>query len=171
VRRTRSSALALVAAAVLGGCGESRKAATSGGTATGPPAAAPSTSTGTTATAPPSAAPSATTPKPSAGGHTATTPANGGTEPARTPLTIEASSRGVSTPAFGVAPFVAIDVSLHSQDGSAHVAHVVGRRLRVGAGHRTDTVKLPGLPAGRSYSVAVDRFKPVTIVSTAEPGP
>jgi hypothetical protein len=95
----------------------------------------------------------------------------GGSEPARTELTFTGSSAGFKPRKAGVAPFVAVKVSLVSADRSSHTLTIAGRTLRVGGTRKSEFVTLPGLRPGAGYSGRADGKLPVRIVSTSEPGP
>ena len=111
-----------------------------------------------------------TTPAPSKPPSTTDT-VPGGSEPARTELTFTGSSAGFKPRKAGVAPFVAVKVSLVSADHSSHTLTIAGRTLRVGGTRKSEFVTLPGLRPGASYSGRADGKLPVSIVSTSEPGP
>jgi hypothetical protein len=95
----------------------------------------------------------------------------GGSEPARTELTFTASSAGIKPRKAGVAPYVAVKVSLVSADRSSHTLTIAGRTLKVGGTRKSEFVTLPGLRPGASYRGRVDGKLPVTVTSTSEPGP
>jgi hypothetical protein len=184
VSPTRSSALAAAAlaalAAGLGGCGgggdkpattATGASATAGTVATSPPAP--------TSTAPATSAP--TTPAPPATG-TTTSPGgdsggerrrgrDGGTEPARTELELKVSGARISPRQAGVAPFIAVRVTLVAEDGAAHTLVIGPQRLTVGPGKPRASATLPGLKPGRSYRGALEGGQTVRILSTSEPGP
>jgi hypothetical protein len=154
----------------VAGCGGGDK---STGTGASVPTAVQTASQGVTA--PPStqaapaqpAKPPATTTSPQAtpGG------AGGGTEPARTELTFTATSGGIEPRKAGVAPYVAVKVTLRSKDGSAHTLTVGGKTLKVGGTRVSAFATLPGLRPGAAYTGRADGGRTVRILSTAEPGP
>jgi hypothetical protein len=112
--------------------------------------------------------------KPSEPGKPSKPPADtvpGGSEPARTELTFTGTRSGVKPRKAGVAPFVAVKVSLVSADGSSHRLTIAGRTLSVGGTRKSVFVTLPGLRPGASYSGQADGRLPVRIDSTSEPGP
>jgi len=123
-----------------------------------------------TSTSPEKPPQTSTTPGPTPGKPPADT-VPGGSEPARTELTFTGSSSGVKPRRAGVAPYVAVKVSLVSADRSSHTLTIAGRTLRVGGTRKSEFVTLPGLRPGASYSGQADGKLPVTIVSTSEPGP
>jgi hypothetical protein len=147
---------------------------------------APATATATSPAAPPAATattttPAQTTPAPTS---TSTTPqeapgegngngtgGGGGSEPARTELTFTGTSSGLSPKQAGVAPFIAIKVTLVSKDGSSHTLSIGGHTATVGGARKSASFTLPGLKAGRSYRGVSDGNTPIRILSTSEPGP
>ena len=122
----------------------------------------------------PPATSTSTTPAPSEPSKPGKPPADtvpGGSEPARTELTFTGTRSGVKPRKAGVAPFVAVKVSLVSADGSSHRLTIAGRTLKVGGTRKREFVTLPGLRPGASYSGQADGKLPVRIDSTSEPGP
>jgi hypothetical protein len=98
-------------------------------------------------------------------------PSNGGgTEPARTELEFRGTKGGVRPRSAGVAPFIAVRVSLTSEDGSAHVLKVGSHTAKVGGGRTSAFFTLPGLPSGKTYKGTVDG-RTLVIRATSEPGP
>lgn len=95
----------------------------------------------------------------------------GGQEPARTELTLTATSTGVSPARAGVAPYISVRVTLVSKDGSAHRLAIGGKALAVGGARRSAAVTLPGLRPGGTYTGRDSSGTTVRILSTAEPGP
>ncbi len=160
-------ALGLVAAVLLSGCGGGKSddatvgASRQGGSATAPP----------TGRAPATSPPTATAPTRS----TPTTHSGGGEEPIRVPVTLVfAPGGGVDPSTVTIPAFVAIEVTLASRDGRAHLLRLkAGRRtyrLAVGAGKR-ETTRLPGLRAGTYRLPALTGGRSVTLVVGGEAGP
>jgi hypothetical protein len=173
-----------MAAVAGGGCG----GGSGGGGGSTTAASAPTSATTSTAPAPtatagtPAPSATATTPKPppttpqqapGEGDGTAGGSGNGtgGTEPARTELTFTATSSGISPTQAGVAPYIAVKVTLVSKDGSSHKLVVDGKTLSVGGSRRSAFVTLAGLRPGKSYAGLADGATKVRILSTSEPGP
>jgi hypothetical protein len=102
---------------------------------------------------------------------TATTPGGGGQEPARTELVFTASRSGISPKQAGVAPYIAVRITLASKDGSSHMLVVAGKTLSVGGVRKSAFVELPGLPPGRTYKALADGRTSIRILSSSEPGP
>jgi hypothetical protein len=162
----------------LAGCGGSDKKPASAGAGirgapvaptvpspTGPTGAAPAV-TATT----PAKPPVRTTTSPSSRGGGGGGGGGGGTEPARTELTFNATAAGISPKQAGVAPFIAVRVTLVSKDGKAHTLAFGGRRVAAAANSRA-TIILPGIGPGHSYVGRFDGGTTVRILSTSEPGP
>ncbi len=164
-----SCVLPAVTALLLAGCGGGTSdeatvgSHSNGETATAPQVAPP------TATGPPAAtAPSASTPG-------STTQSGGGEEPIRVPVTLAfRRGGGVDPPTVTVPAFVAVEVTLDSGDGRAHVLRLRDRRsayrLSVGAGKRR-TTRLPGLRAGSYRLQAIAGGPGATLVVGGEAGP
>ena len=190
MRRIRSElAIAAAAAALVGGCGGGSGGGGSSSTAAAGNTAAPGptiTATTPAPTAPPSTTTTPAKPPPStstvpqeapgegngnAGGGGSGGGGGGGTEPARTELTFTATSGGVSPRQAGVAPFIAVKVTLVSKDGSSHTLTIGGQTARVGGSRKSASFTLAGLRAGRSYVGAADGKTTIRILSTSEPGP
>lgn len=162
-----SIALAAVGAVLLlGACGGGKSDEATvgdprpGRTATAQPAAPP-----------PAMGPPATT-APTGSGSMAQS--GGGEEPIRVPVTFAfRTGGGVEPPTVTVPAFVAVEVTLASRDGRAHVLRFRDRsrtyRLAVGAGKR-ETTKLPGLRAGR-YRLQGLGGGSATLVVGGEAGP
>jgi hypothetical protein len=155
---------------VFGGCGgDGKKAAsvptTSATTQTAPPQTVPAPAAATPATPTTPAKPTPANPPPT----TDTVP--GGSEPARTELMFTATSAGINPRRAGVAPYVAVKVSLTSKDGTSHTLAIGGKTLRVGGTRKRAFVTLPGLRPGASYVGRADGRTTVRVLSTSEPGP
>lgn len=179
--RTALAAVLLAAGAVVAGCGGSDDGATSAATTTAPPRI---TSTGPVASTPDATQPppQATEPlPPEQGTPTTTTPPPTETappgdaaeeEPVRVPATFTAEGDALTPPRITVPPFLAVEVSVASGDGRAHVV-VVGtprsRRFEVPAGAR-GAVMVPGLRAGE-YPIELDGREAGTLVVGGEVGP
>jgi hypothetical protein len=71
----------------------------------------------------------------------------------------------------GVAPFIAVKVTLVARDMGMHALTIGGTTLVVDRGHPRATATLPGLRPGRSYVGHTSRGQTVRILSTSEPGP
>jgi hypothetical protein len=113
-----------------------------------------------------------TTPPPSTSTSPESSPGGGGDEePARTEVTLTATSSGITPRRAGVAPYIAVRITLTSKDGSAHKLVIDGKTLAVGGTRKSAFVELPGLPPGRSYKGTADGGVTVRIVSSSEPGP
>ncbi|MEA2440569.1 MAG: hypothetical protein QOH76_1993 [Thermoleophilaceae bacterium] len=95
----------------------------------------------------------------------------GGSEPARTELTFTGTSAGIKPREAGVAPYVSVQVTLTSKDGSSHTLTIGGKTLRVGGTRKSAFVTLPGLRPGAGYAGRADGGATVRIRSTSEPGP
>jgi hypothetical protein len=170
VRRTLCSAALLVVAVAPAGCGDDEKKS-SGGSTVERVYRVPTT--GQTTPEDVQVPPPATTPKtettPPA---PATTPDEGGDEePARTEVTLNASRAGISPRRAGVAPFIAVRITLVSKDGSSHTLSIAGKRLSVGGTRKSAFVELSGLRPGRSYRGVFDGRVKVRVFGSAEPGP
>jgi hypothetical protein len=118
----------------------------------------------TPSTSPSKPPPTTTSPESQPGG-------GGGEEPARTELTLKATSAGISPRQAGVAPYISVKVTLVSKDGSAHKLTIGGETLSVGGTRKSEFVTLPGLRPGRSYVGRDSSGTTVRIRSTSEPGP
>jgi hypothetical protein len=157
----------------LAGCG-------GGGGNSGTTSASSSVPT-TPATTPPPATvttPTQTTPAPT------TTPTQTSTSPEdqpggagdETPISTQALFTGKGgdiTPAtIRVAPFIAVNVVLHSADGGEYEIEVAHHELKVDGSHPTAMLKLSGLRAGKRYTLDVSGApETLAIVANAEPGP
>jgi hypothetical protein len=166
-RRTLASLAVTGAALVLAGCGSGKSDQATVGA---PPQSR--TSTAPTAAAPPKTSPPAAT-APSRSGSTTTS--GGGEEPIRVPVTLVFRPDGrVSPPTVTVPAFVAIELTLASRDGRAHVLRFDdGRRayrLAVGAGGSRATT-LPGLRAGSYRLQALGGGRGAMLVVGGEAGP
>jgi hypothetical protein len=145
--------------------------ATATATSPAPPPAATATTT-TPAQTTPAPTSTSTTPQEAPGeGNGNGTGGGGGSEPARTELTFTGTSSGLSPKQAGVAPFIAIKVTLVSKDGSSHTLSIGGHTATVGGARKSASFTLPGLKAGRSYRGVSDGNTPIRILSTSEPGP
>jgi hypothetical protein len=146
--------------------------ATATATSPAPPPAATATTT-TPAQTTPAPTSTSTTPQeaPGEGNGNGTGGGGGGSEPARTELTFTGTSSGLSPKQAGVAPFIAIKVTLVSKDGSSHTLSIGGHTATVGGARKSASFTLPGLKAGRSYRGVSDGNTPIRILSTSEPGP
>jgi hypothetical protein len=99
-------------------------------------------------------------------------PGGGGDEePARTELTFTAASGGITPKRAGVAPYIAVRITLTTKDGSAHKLVIAGKTLAVGGTRKSAFVQLPGLPPGRSYNGVADGRTKIRVLSSSEPGP
>jgi len=171
----RSAATAaLLAALALGACGGGNTGTGPAGepTASAPEATQPptdATQPGTTAVTPP-----ATTTQPP----TQTAPADGssdggGEEAVRVPATFTVAAGGrLTPPTITVPPFLAVELSLASQDGRPHalvLQTTPSHTLRVAAGGRK-AVRIAGLRAGR-YAVMLDGRRAGALVAGGEVGP
>jgi hypothetical protein len=155
----------------LGGCGggdENGPANSAGQAGTTPTAGQTTPENVPTAPGGPSTSTSTTTPA-NPPGAASTVP--GGSEPARTEVTFTATSAGVKPLRAGVAPYIAVKVTLESKDGSSHTLTIAGKTLKVGGTRKSEFVTLPGLRPGAGYKGRVDGQKAVRILGTAEPGP
>jgi hypothetical protein len=133
------------------------------------PAGPAATATSTTPSNPP---PAGTSTSPSSGGGGGGgAGGGGGTEPARTELTFVAMGTRFTPQRAGVAPFIAVKVTLVSRDAGMHALTIGGTTLVVDRTHPRATATLPGLRAGRSYVGHTSRGQTVRIDSTSEPGP
>jgi hypothetical protein len=115
-------------------------------------------------------APTSTTPAPAKPPSTAET-VPGGSEPARTELRFTGTSAGIKPRQAAVAPYIAVQVTLTSTDGSSHRLTIGGKTLKVGGTRKSEFVTLPGLRPGASYAGRADGGATVRVRSTSEPGP
>ncbi len=132
----------------------------------------PSSSTTVTATdgvATRTTPPSRTSPGHSRG--TASVPAgSGGATNVRVPATFAIHPGGrVLPPVISIPAFFAIELTVASADGHAHMVTFRGHVLRVPAGGRASTL-IPGLKNGQ-YGLVVDGASRATVVIGGEPGP
>lgn len=167
-------ALALAAA----GCGSDGDGTTTA-TATNPVASTPdatapptdATQPGTTSTTTPSVT---TETQPATPTQTTTPPADVPDEQAvRVPASFVVVGSGrLQPPTITVPPFLAVEVSVRSDDGQPHrlvVGTPAPRTLDVAAGARA-AVRIPGLRAGR-YPVTLDGRRAGALVAGGEVGP
>ena len=70
-----------------------------------------------------------------------------------------------------VPPFIAVRVTLTSEDGRDYQLQIGGQRLTVGSASKTDSVTLAGLHQGGAYRGRVAGGGAVRIEASAEPGP
>jgi hypothetical protein len=170
------AALTLLTALAIAGCGGgSTGPGTAGPTASAPDATAPpadATQPGTTAVPPPTNANTATTPA-----QTQTQPsddgAGGGEQSVRVPASFVVVRSGrLTPPTITVPPFLAVEISIRSDDGRPHrlvLQTPAPHALQVAAGRRA-AVRIPGLRAGR-YAVTLDGRRAGSLVAGGEVGP
>jgi len=99
--------------------------------------------------------------------------AGGGAEPVRVPASFTVASGGrLIPPTITVPPFLAVEVSVRSDDGKPHrlvVQTSPPQTLQVAAGRRA-AVRIAGLRAGR-YPVTLDGRRAGALVAGGEVGP
>jgi hypothetical protein len=170
--RYRSALVGLAAlTAGLAGCGGDDEGGSSSPPAGGgfPTARSP---TVTLAAPPPSIATAPEAEPPSTSTSPESAPGGGGDEePARTEVTFTGVRGGVTPRHAGVAPYIAVRITLASKDGSTHMLVIDGKTLAVGGTRKSAFVQLPGLPPGRSYKGVADAGTTIRVVSSSEPGP
>ena len=175
IRSRAATGLVVIAAVeILGGCGGDEEKKQAGDTVervyraptTGQttPEDVPPPATTPTETTPDEPPPASTSPEDEPGG-------GGDEEPARTEVTLVGARTGVKPLRAGVAPYIAVRITLTSKDGSKHTLRIAGRTLAVGGTRKSAFVELSGLPPGRSYKGVADGVRKVRITSASEPGP
>jgi hypothetical protein len=101
------------------------------------------------------------------------TKAAGGSQPVRVPASFTATGGGrLTPPTITVPPFLAVEISLRSADGSAHTLVVktpAPHTLQVAAGARAQ-VRIAGLRAG-SYAVLLDGRRAGALAVGGDAGP
>lgn len=157
------AALALTASACGGGN-------TGPGTEDQPTATAPEATTPPTDATQPGTASTTPVPPPA---KTQTEPDDGGEQAVRVPATFTVTAGGrLRPPTITVPPFLAVEVSLASDDGRPHTLVLqtpTPHTLDVAAGERA-AVRIPGLRAGR-YPVTLDGRRAGALVAGGEVGP
>lgn len=159
-----------VAASACGG-GNTGPGASTNPTASAPDATAPPTDATQPGTAP-TTTPPATTTTP-----TETQPSGdtggGGEQQVRVPASFVVTPSGrLTPPTITVPPFLAVEISIRSDDGRAHTLVLQtpeAHTLQVAAGRRA-AVRIPGLRAGR-YAVTLDGRRAGALVAGGEVGP
>jgi hypothetical protein len=176
VRFARCLPLAVLAALAVTGCGGGNTGpGTVNPTASAPDATAPPADATQPGTAPATTPPvTTTTQTPTA---TATQPSGdtggGGEQQVRVPASYVVTPSGrLTPPTVTVPPFLAVELSIRSDDGRSHTL-VLGtpapHTLQVGAGKRA-AVRIAGLRAGR-YAVTLDGTRAGALVAGGEVGP
>ncbi len=176
------AALALLTALALavGACGGGN---TGTGPAGGPTASAPDATapppdatqpgTGPVTTPPATTRAQQTTPGGGGGASGSGDSGGGGAEPVRVPASFVAASGGRLVPrTVTVPPFLAVEISLRSDDGKPHTLTIqtpAPHTLEVAAGRRA-AVRIAGLRAGR-YAVTLDGRPAGALVAGGEVGP
>jgi hypothetical protein len=141
-------------------------------TASAPDATAPPTDATQPGTAPATAPPATTTTPP-----TETQPSGdaggGGEQQVRVPASfVVTHSDRLTPPTITVPPFLAVEISIRSDDGRPHTLVLqtpTPHTLQVAAGRRA-AVRIPGLRAGR-YAVTLDGRRAGALVAGGEVGP
>jgi hypothetical protein len=174
VRFPRCLALAALTAMALAGCGGgSTGPGTTNPTASAPDATAPPADATQPGTAPTTTPPATTRPT-----QTQTTPSggssdDGGEQAIRVPASfVVASSGRLTPPTITVPPFLAVEISIRSDDGKPHrfvLRTPTPHALRVATGERA-ALRIPGLRAGR-YPVTLDGRRAGELVAGGEVGP
>jgi hypothetical protein len=173
----------VVLAALVLGMGACGGGNTGAGTAQEPTASAPdatapppdATQPGTTAVTPPSPTTPAETEPPAGGssGASGGTENGGGEQSVRVPAAfVVGASRHLTPPTITVPPFLAVELSLRSRDGTSHrlvVRTPTPHELSVAAGGHA-AIRIPGLRAGR-YPVLLDGRRAGALVAGGEVGP
>ncbi|MFL5818779.1 MAG: hypothetical protein ACJ76L_14425 [Conexibacter sp.] len=166
--------LAVVALVILAGCGGGN---TGPGASTNPTASAPdATAPPTDATQPgtaPVTTPPATTPTTTQPSDDGGSSGGGGEQAVRVPASfVVAQSGRLTPPTITVPPFLAVEISIRSDDGRAHrlvLQTPAPHTLRVAAGRRA-AARIAGLRAGR-YPVTLDGRRAGALVAGGEVGP
>jgi hypothetical protein len=170
VRAIRPRTLLIgVALLALAGCGSG------GGGTTAAPQTAPAATEGfeltqttetiTTATPTQTQSQSSTSPEDKPGGA-------GDEVPISTQALFTGKGGDITPATVQVPPFIAVRVILHSADGGSYGLTVAKHELKADSSHRTDSVTLSGLRAGKRYTVDVAGApETLAIVANAEPGP
>lgn len=169
-------ALTIACALAAGACGggttgpgtTSPTASAPDATAPPPDAVQPGTGATTTPTTP---AQTQTAPSQDSGG--ADDPGGGGEQAVRVPASFVVVAGGrLQPPVITVPPFLAVELSIRSDDGRPHrlvLETPEPHALAVAAGKRA-AVRISGLPAGR-YAVALDGRRAGALVAGGEVGP
>jgi hypothetical protein len=160
----------LTVLAIAGCGGGSTGPGTTNPTASAPEATAPPTDATQPGTAPTTMPPATTTAPP----RTQTEPAGGGGEQAvRVPASFVVTQSGrLTPPTITVPPFLAVEISIRSDDGRPHrlvLQTPALHTLQVAAGKRA-AVRIAGLRAGR-YPVTLDGSRAGALVAGGEVGP
>jgi hypothetical protein len=163
---TRLAAAAVAAALALAACGGGDDDSGTTPRVTSTPST-PATDTGPKAKAPetPATSPStSTSPEQQPGGAGDETPAH---------FDASLTGRGgrITPREVQVGPFISVRVRLRSADGQLYQLRINGKTLQAQGG-KTAELTLPGLRAGRSYTLEQPQGgAPVRITANAEPGP
>lgn len=168
------AAVAVLTALAISACGggNTGPGASTNPTASAPDATAPPTDATQPGTAPTTTPPATTTTPP-----TQTQPSGdsgaGGEQQIRVPASFVVTRSGrLTPPAITVPPFLAVEISIRSDDGRAHALVLqtpAPHTLQVAAGKRT-AVRIAGLRAGR-YPVTLDGHRAGALVAGGEVGP
>lgn len=162
--------MAVLATLALAACGGGTTGPGTDPTASAPDATAPPADATQPGTAPATAPPATTTaPRTTT---TETQPA-GGEQSVRVPASYVVTPAGrLTPPTITVPPFLAVEISIRSDDGRAHALVLQTPQphtLQVAAGERA-AVRIPGLRAGR-YPVTLDGRRAGALVAGGEVGP
>jgi hypothetical protein len=169
VRLSRCLPAVLTLALAAGACGGGNTGGPVQPTASAPDATAPPTDATQPGTGP------VTTPTTTAPAHTQTQPGGGagGEQSVRVPASFTVRPGGrLAPPTITVPPFLAVEISIRSQDGRSHrlvLRTTPPHALQVGPGGRA-AVRIAGLRAGR-YPVALDGRRAGALVAGGEVGP
>lgn len=170
------TAPAVLTALALAGCGGgSTGPGTTNPTASAPDATAPPADATQPGTAPTTTPPATTTTpaqtKPGGGGGGGAS--GGGEQSVRVPASYVVTPSGrLTPPTITVPPFLAVEISIRSDDGRPHTLVLQTPQphtLQVAASERA-AVRIPGLRAGR-YAVMLDGRRAGALVAGGEVGP
>lgn len=168
---TASAVLTVLAISVTACGGGNTGPGATNPTASAPDATAPPTDATQPGTAPTTTPPATTT------APTVTEPSGdtdgGGEQQVRVPASFVVNPPGrLTPPVITVPPFLAVEISIRSDDGRAHTVVLqtpTPHTLKVAANERA-AVRIPGLRAGR-YTVTLDGRLAAALVAGGEVGP
>lgn len=168
------AAVAVLTALVVVGCGGGNTGpGTTNPTASAPDATAPPTDATQPGTAPTTTPPATTTTQTPTETQPSGDATGGGEQSVRVPASFVVTRSGrLTPPTITVPPFLAVEISIRSDDGRPHtlvLRTLAPHTLQVAAGKRA-AVRIAGLRAGR-YAVTLDGRRAGTLVAGGEVGP